>query len=162
MSIGECNLDSKWNFYIHLQNDDNWDYSGYHNIITLDTVEKAVLLNEELSFELIKKTMLFVMRENIKPMWEDIENQNGGGFSFKVHNKNIEQVWKKLFFLLIGESLTNKTNFENINGISLSPKKSFCIVKIWMKNCKLINPNIFQDIEHMDKNSCIFKKHVSD
>ena len=158
----EYKLDSKWTFYIHLQNDDNWDYSGYHNIITLDTVEKAVLLNEELSFELIKKTMLFVMRENIKPMWEDIENQSGGGFSFKVHNKNIEQVWKKLFFLLVGESLTSKLNMENINGISLSPKKSFCIVKIWMKNCKLINPNIFQDIEHMDKNSCIFKKHVSD
>jgi translation initiation factor 4E len=160
--LNEYKLDSKWTFYIHLQNDNNWDYSGYHNIITLDTVEKAVLLNEELSFELIKKTMLFVMRENIKPMWEDIDNQNGGGFSFKVHNKNIEQVWKKLFFLLIGESLTNKVNFENINGISLSPKKSFCIVKIWMKNCNLINPVIFQDIEHMDKNGCIFKKHVSD
>ncbi len=158
----EYKLDSNWTFYIHLQNDDNWDYSGYHNIITLDTVEKAVLLNEELSFELIKKTMLFVMRDNIKPMWEDIENQSGGGFSFKVHNKNIEQVWKKLFFLLIGESLTNKQNFENINGISLSPKKSFCIVKIWMKHCKLINPSIFQDIEHMDKNGCIFKKHVSE
>ena len=158
----EYKLDSKWTFYIHLQNDNNWDYSGYHNIITLDTVEKAVLLNEELSFELIKKTMLFVMRENIKPMWEDIENQNGGGFSFKIHNKNIEQVWKKLFFLLLGESLTNKVIFENINGISLSPKKSFCIVKIWMKNCKFINPNIFQDIEHMDKNGCIFKKHVAE
>jgi hypothetical protein len=52
----EYKLDSKWTFYIHLQNDDNWDYSGYHNIITLDTVEQAVLLNEELSFELIKKT----------------------------------------------------------------------------------------------------------
>jgi translation initiation factor 4E len=158
----EYKLDSNWNFYIHLQNDPNWDYSGYHKIITLDTVEKAVLLNEELSFELIKKTMLFVMRENIKPMWEDIDNQNGGGFSFKVHNKNIEQVWKKLFFLLIGESLTNKVNFENINGISLSPKKSFCIVKIWMKNCNLINPVIFQDIEYMDKNGCLFKKHVSE
>ena len=160
--LNEYKLDSNWNFYIHLQNDDNWDYSGYHKIITLDTVEKAVLLNEELSFELIKKTMLFVMRENIKPMWEDIDNQNGGGFSFKVHNKNIEHVWKKLFFLLMGENLTSKVNFENINGISLSPKKSFCIVKIWMKNCKLINPTIFQDIEYMDKNGCIFKKHVSE
>ena len=58
--------------------------------------------------------------------------------------------------------LMPKANFENINGISLSPKKSFCIIKIWMKNCKMINPSIFQDIEHMDKNGCIFKKHVAD
>jgi len=153
-------LNSRWNFYIHLQNDDNWDYSGYHKIITLKHAEETILLNEEISFDLIKKTMLFVMRENIKPMWEDIQNQDGGGFSFKVHNKNIEFVWKKLFYLLVGESLTNKSVFESINGISLSPKKSFCIVKIWMKDCKLINPSIFQDIEYMDKNTCIFKKHV--
>jgi translation initiation factor 4E len=159
MFVNEYKLNSSWNFYIHLQNDDNWDYSGYHKIITLKQAEEVILLNEEISFELIKKTMLFVMRENIKPMWEDIENQDGGGFSFKVHNKNIEFVWKKLFYLLVGESLTNKS-VDTINGISLSPKKSFCIVKIWMKDCKLINPSIFQDIEYMDKNSCIFKKHV--
>ena len=158
MFVNEYKLNSNWNFYIHLQNDDNWDYSGYHKIITLKQAEEVILLNEEISFDLIKKTMLFVMRENIKPMWEDIENQDGGGFSFKVHNKNIEFVWKKLFYLLVGESLTNKS--VTINGISLSPKKSFCIVKIWMKDCKLINPSIFQDIEYMDKNTCIFKKHV--
>jgi len=158
MFVNEYKLNSSWNFYIHLQNDDNWDYSGYHKIITLKQAEEVILLNEEISFDLIKKTMLFVMRENIKPMWEDIENQDGGGFSFKVHNKNIEFVWKKLFYLLVGESLTK--SMDTINGISLSPKKSFCIVKIWMKDCKLINPSIFQDIEYMDKNTCIFKKHV--
>jgi len=158
MFVNEYKLNSRWNFYIHLQNDDNWDYSGYHNIITLKQAEEVILLNEEISFDLIKKTMLFVMRENIKPMWEDIENQNGGGFSFKVHNKNIEFVWKKLFYLLVGENLTK--HMDSVNGISLSPKKSFCIVKIWMKDCKLINPSIFQDIEYMDKNTCIFKKHV--
>jgi hypothetical protein len=59
----EYKLDSKWNFYIHLQNDPNWDYSGYHKIITLDTVEKAVLLNEELSFELIKEGFFSRMKQ---------------------------------------------------------------------------------------------------
>jgi len=158
--VNEHKLNSFWNFYIHLQNDDDWSYTSYHNITTLKYAEEAILLNEEIPFDLIKKTMLFVMRNNIKPMWEDIQNQDGGGFSFKVHNKNIESVWKKLFYLLMGESLTNSSNFESINGISLSPKKSFCIVKIWMKNCKMVNPTIFQDIEYMDKNGCIFKKHV--
>jgi len=159
-SVNEYRLKTQWAFYIHLQNDDDWSYSSYHKIMDIKYAEEAILLNEEIPFDLIKKTMLFIMKTGIKPMWEDEQNQDGGGFSFKVHNKNIEYVWKKLFFLLIGQSLSLSTN-DDINGISLSPKKSFCIIKIWMKNCKTINPSIFKDIEYMDKNGCIFKKHCS-
>jgi hypothetical protein len=60
--------------------------------------------------------------------------------------------------MLLGGSLSNK----QINGISLSPKKSFCIVKVWMKDCNFMNPDILTNIEHMDKTGCIFKKHVAD
>ena len=74
------------------------------------------------------------------------------------NNKNIEFVWKKIFFMLIGNTLSK----EPINGISISPKKSFCIVKVWMKDCKFLNPSILANIEYMDKVGCIFKKHVSE
>lgn len=157
-NVNEYKFTSSWNFYIHLQNVDDWSFSSYHNIHSLTTPEQAILLNEEINFELMKKTMLFVMKDNIKPMWEDNLNKNGGGFSFKVHNKHIEQVWKKLFFMLLGGSLSSKP----INGISLSPKKSFCIIKVWMKDCSFMNPDILANIEHMDKTGCIFKKHVAD
>lgn len=157
-SVNEYKLTNSWNFYIHLHNVDDWSYSSYHKIITLVTAEQAILLNEEINFELMKKTMLFVMKDNIKPMWEDAANKEGGGFSFKVHNKYIEGVWKKLCFMLLGGSLSK----ELINGISLSPKKSFCIVKVWMKNCLHMDPSILANIEYMDKTGCIFKKHVSE
>ena len=157
-NVNEYKFTNSWNFYIHLQNVDDWSFSSYHNILSINTPEQAILLNDEINFDLIKKTMLFVMKDNIKPMWEDPLNKNGGGFSFKVHNKYIEGVWKKLFFMLMGGSLSNK----QINGISLSPKKSFCIVKVWMKDCNFMNPDILTNIEHMDKTGCIFKKHVAD
>jgi hypothetical protein len=156
--VNEYKFTNSWNFYIHLQNVDDWSFSSYHNVMCINTPEQSILLNEEINFDLIKKTMLFVMKDNIKPMWEDPANKNGGGFSFKVHNKYIENVWKKLFFMLLGGSLSTK----QINGISLSPKKSFCIVKVWMKDCTYMNPDILANIEHMDKTGCIFKKHVAD
>ena len=156
-SVNEYKLKHNWNFYIHLQNIDDWSFSSYHKILTVDSIEKAILINEEINIEFIKKTIMFVMKENIKPMWEDPENINGGGFSFKVHNKHVEFVWKKLLVMLVGNSLSK----ESINGISISPKKSFCIIKIWMKDCKNINPNILANIEYMDSSNCLFKKHCS-
>jgi hypothetical protein len=156
-------LDSKWSFYIHLHNVNDWSFESYHKIMEMNTVEDAILVNDRIDFELIKKTILFVMKENIKPMWEDPNNKNGGGFSFKVHNKCAEQVWKKVYYRLIGNSLTtNPQVSKNICGISLSPKKSFCIIKIWMKDCKYINPDIFVNIDDLPKNECLFKKHMAE
>ena len=37
----------------------------------------------------IKNAMLFIMRDNIKPMWEADENKEGGSMSFKIYKKDI-------------------------------------------------------------------------
>lgn len=160
----EYKLDKKWVFYIHLHNNDDWSYESYNKITELTNLEQSILLINEINFELIKKSIIFVMKDNIKPMWEDENNQNGGGFSFKIHNKNdIEGIFKKLFYRLIGNTLTKNMEVSKcINGISISPKKSFCIIKIWMNSYKFMNPNIFEGIEELDKNGCLFKKHLED
>ena len=67
--VNEYKLSNSWNFYIHLHNVDDWSFSSYHKIQTLNSVEQAILLNEEINFELIKKNMIFVMKDNIKKMW---------------------------------------------------------------------------------------------
>ena len=95
--VNEYKLSNSWNFYIHLHNVEDWSFASYHKIQTLSSVEQAILLNEEINFDLIKKTMIFIMKDNIKPMWEDADNKDGGGFSFKVHNKNIFYVIRKYF-----------------------------------------------------------------
>ena len=89
-SVNEYNLANKWSLYIHLQNTDDWSYESYHNITEIKTVCDAVSIIQELNFELIKKTIIFIMKDKIKPMWEDENNKKGGGFSFKIHNKNVE------------------------------------------------------------------------
>ena len=154
------NLYNSWTYFLHLHDNKDWTINSYINMVKIDNVENAILLNDEIHYDLIKKSMMFLMKENINPLWEDENNKHGGCFSFKVFNKDIEQVWKRVFFHLIGRTITkNKKYYKNINGITLSPKKKFCILKIWMKDCELKDPDIFINIENLESSGCLFKKH---
>jgi hypothetical protein len=153
-------LNSNWSFYLHLHDTNDWSIESYIKILDFDDVEHAILLNDEINYDLIKKSMIFVMKDKIKPIWEDGNNKNGGCFSFKIPNKDVETVWKEVYYRLIGQSLTNQhCHYGNINGITLSPKKKFCILKIWMKDCVLDDPNIFAKVNNLKRDECLFKKH---
>jgi hypothetical protein len=155
------NLLGKWDLYYHLPHDKNWDLSSYKSVMNnIDTAEKVIAINETLPENIVKYSMLFAMRTGITPQWEDPKNRNGGCFSFKVINKQVHQVWKTLFYALCGETLCIERNHSKlINGITVSPKKNFCIVKIWLVNCTLQDPNILIDIPNLQKQGCLFKKH---
>jgi hypothetical protein len=111
---------------------------------------------------LIKACMLFVMKDGIAPMWEDPKNRNGGSFSYKVSNKNVCEVWRELNYVLVGETISNTSSFVNcVTGITISPKKNFCIIKIWMSNCDNQNPaNVTTEVKGLIPQGCIFKKHT--
>jgi hypothetical protein len=155
------NLNGKWDLYYHLPHDKNWELSGYTIIMdSIDTAEKVILLNEYINENVVKNCMLFVMRTGITPMWEDSRNRNGGCFSYKVANKQVHEIWKNLFSLLCGETLCIEEKYnKHINGITISPKKNFCIIKIWMDTSLYQDPNIIVQIPNLLKQGCLFKKH---
>lgn len=167
MQLEEClneshALHGKWDLYYHLPHDKQWDLSSYKfidkDISTLDTL---IALNNNIPEKIVKHCMLFVMRSGITPMWEDVKNRNGGCFSFKVANKLVYDVWTHLFYSLCGESLCIKQdNNKYINGITISPKKNFCIVKVWLQDCDIQDPNILVQIPNLSIQGCIFKKHA--
>jgi hypothetical protein len=65
-----------------------------------------------------------------------------------------------MFYLACGESLgLNESYSANINGITISPKKNFCIIKIWLKDTNHQDPNMIQTIEYLTKNGVMFKTH---
>jgi len=154
-------LIDKWDLYYHLPHDKNWEISGYKKILSdIDNVEKLIAINETLPENIVKHCMLFVMRKGITPMWEDPKNRTGGCFSFKVINKQVNSVWKSLFYAMCGETLcVDKKHNSLINGITISPKKNFCIIKIWLLNCSVQDPNIIISIPNLLKQGCLFKKH---
>ena len=155
-------LIGKWDLYYHLPHDKSWDLASYKAIMHgIDNAEKTVAINEGLPENVVKFSMLFAMRSGITPMWEDPKNRTGGCFSFKVINKQVFEVWKALFYAMCGETLCiNKQHSKLVNGITISHKRNFCIVKIWLENCSLQDPNILIDIPNIQKQGCLFKKHA--
>ena len=153
-------LYDKWVLWAHLPHNTDWSLKSYIKIYEVDTAEKVIALNNSLPDLMIKNCMLFFMRQGIKPMWEDPKNVNGGCFSFKIANKNIADIWRTISYLLTGETLTNNEKFLNtINGITVSPKKSFCILKIWTSTLNFQNVSILNKIENVSFQGCLFKKH---
>ena len=154
-------LNDKWNVYYHLPQDKNWDLSSYSVIMSsVESVEEVISVNELLNETIVKNCMLFVMRVGITPMWEDPRNRNGGCFSYKVVNKFVPEIWRHLFYLLCGESLcVEMENNKHVNGITISPKKNFCIIKIWLDTSMLQDPNAICAVPNLVKTGCLFKKH---
>lgn len=159
--IPPYHLNGKWELYYHLPQDSNWSLSSYKTIMTdIDSADKVISLNETISDNIVKNCMLFVMKKGITPMWEDPKNRNGGCFSYKVTNKVVHEVWKTLFYRLCGETLCIDKKYNScINGITISPKKNFCIIKIWLSNCDHQDPNIINEIKNLSNHGCLFKKH---
>jgi hypothetical protein len=128
----------------------------------MSTVQETIAVTETLPDILVKNCMLFLMRDGITPIWEDPKNRDGGCFSYKVSNKNVYDVWKELSYVLVGNTISNQTSFVNsVAGITISPKKNFCIIKIWLSNCNNQNPTmVTNEVKGISPQGCIFKKHV--
>lgn len=130
-------LNDKWNLFFHDIFDKNWSFDSYLPI-TLDIhiAHQLIALNESIPDNIIKNGMLFLFRSHIKPFWEDKHNSNGGYFSFKLDNSVVHHAWKSFVYALCGETLFKDPLInDNVNGISISPKKTFCIIKIWLNSC---------------------------
>jgi translation initiation factor 4E len=155
-------LANKWTMWAHLPHDIDWSIHSYKKIYTMNTVEEAIALMETVPDVLVKNCMLFLMKDGVKPIWEDPLNRAGGCFSYKISNKVVYDVWKELSYVLMGESISEQSSFvKNVTGITISPKKNFCIIKIWMSTCANQNPSIVTaDVKNLMSQGCIFKKHT--
>lgn len=154
-------LANKWTVWSHLPHNNDWSLNSYEKIMTLGSLDEAISLMEIMPTNIIDSCMLFVMKNDIKPSWEDKQNRDGGCFSYKILNKNVHTIWKNIFYSLIGESMSNYKPFVNdITGISISPKKNFCIIKVWMSNCNHQDPNIINENIGLNNDGCLFKQHI--
>ena len=155
-------LNKKWTLWAHLPHDTEWNIHSYKFIYTCEYVEEVISLTETIPDVLVKNCMLFLMVNGVKPIWEDPLNRSGGCFSYKIQNKFVYEIWKDLCYALVGETLSDKQSFvSKITGITISPKKNFCIIKIWMSNCANQNPAVItKDIKGLSPQGCIFKKHA--
>jgi hypothetical protein len=154
-------LSDGWILWAHLPHDTDWSLKSYMKIYEFNTVEQAITITETLPPVLVTNCMLFLMRKGINPIWEDERNRNGGCFSYKIPNKDVPDAWKQLSYSLVGETMSDdKKLLPYINGITISPKKNFCIIKVWLANCSFQDAAVIHEVHGITSHGCLFKRHV--
>jgi hypothetical protein len=154
-------LSDGWILWAHLPHDTDWGLKSYMKIYEFNTVEQAITITETLPPVLVTNCMLFLMRKGINPIWEDERNRNGGCFSYKIPNKDVPDAWKQLSYSLVGETMSdNNKLLPHINGITISPKKNFCIIKVWLANCSFQDAAVIREVHGITSHGCLFKRHV--
>ncbi len=74
-----------------------------------------------------------LFKNNIKPMWEDENNKNGGRIALKLRKEFSNLVWEELVFAFIG-GYFDKDIKDEINGLVINCKKDFNTLQIWIKS----------------------------
>jgi len=153
-------LNDTWVAWAHLPHDTDWSVGSYKELCVTKTVNDVCGFIDCVPTGMIQNCMLFVMRKGIDPLWEHPRNRKGGSFSYKVYTKNVPSAWNELLCLLTGETLIKSESIvSTINGVTISPKRNFCIIKIWMATCNHQNPRIIEAMEFIKPDGCLFKRH---
>lgn len=151
-------LNDTWKLWFHDPNNEAWDEKSYIELATISTVEDVAQVGNAFR-DLWSKGMFFLMREHIKPVWEDEHNANGGCFSYKSMKPDVPRDWFDLMAMASGETLVvaNKRgdNWEKICGVSISPKRTYCILRIWISDKTWGDPAFYT----INPPSLMFKTH---
>jgi len=135
LNIINFNLKNTWILWFHKVNDNNWTLESYSKVFEIKTYYDLLFILKEI--DNVTSGMFFLMKEGIIPIFEDINNVNGGYWSLRITKKDSYNIWEKIIFQLCIDNITTDEKYENkINGFSISPKINNCIFKIWNSNFK--------------------------
>lgn len=132
----------------HSVSDSSWDIASYNIIYDIDTVGKFWYIFNNLPSCDIKNNHFYMMRKNVDPIWEHVDNRNGGVCSFRILLKDSMKLFEYLCVLMLCNKLYDgEGNLDDVTGISVSPKNNWCIVKVWNKDSTVdvvnrLNPDI--------------------
>jgi hypothetical protein len=154
-------LNDIWCLYFHDPFDHNWDIKSYRLLSTISSVEEFIMIYNVYN-DLFSNGMFFIMREHILPQWEDENNENGGCFSFKLNKSNLNDNFFNICGMVLGETLGKNSKYsDNINGISISPKKNYHILRIWLKNSQFASSGNY-NIKPPKYSTLMYKNHADD
>ena len=161
----KCNknykLETTWILWSHKLDNTSWDNKSYKKIFEINNLYDYKLINDIITINNLQNSMFFLMRKNIFPTWEDPDNREGCCISFKISGGILKEQWDFIMNnVLIEDILKDKSNSEYLNGISISPKKEFNIVKLWLrKNDENYTDHLKEYEPYFTKEKSLIKKH---
>ena len=102
-------------------------------LVTFSTIEEFWSIYSYLvGIENLTKFEYLLFRDDIKPMWEDISNKNGGKWQLRFSKNFANRLWENCILSWIGGKLDNK---NEITGMVISTNNdNECIFSVWNKN----------------------------
>ena len=153
------NTNTNWNIWYHSIKDNNWGNESYKKIFEINNLYDLFFFCDSINNNHLFNSMIFVMRDGIFPTWEDKNNKNGCLLCYKIKSDNILKEYNNIIKSLVCENIhKNSENYDLINGISISPKKEFNILKIWIRdksNDKILN----YSTDFINSENMLYKKN---
>jgi len=147
-----------WKLYFHDPNDSSWDFmTSYKPICTISCVNDFLEMHAAFR-HLWAKGMFFLSRDHVIPIWESPHHVKGGCLSFKVMKPEVPNVLWELTARLVGETLA-KNGAERVTTVSISPKRSYCILRIWVADETMQSPELY-NLRVPSYSSLLYKPHV--
>ena len=134
----ELKLNSHWTIWVHRFDNQDWTLHGYQKRYIINNIGSFWRFFNNFQFYDSYKNQLFIMRGEIAPIWEDVNNKFGGICSIKIDSTQrgfktdiSTEIFVSICMMIINETFV--INNEDITGISYNVKKKNILIKIWTK-----------------------------
>lgn len=126
-----------WTLYFHSPAEKRWSIDTFHKLGTVSTWSEYWSLVNALEDPKWGRGMFFWMQGTVPPLWENYQNIKGGSYSLCIGETDSIDIFHRY---TIGCMMKIVTGLEDIvQGITISPKKGFHVIKIWNKDCSRFN-----------------------
>lgn len=127
-------LNNNYIIWSHDISNKEWDLESYSKLCNIDNVSTFWRVFNNLNKLGYRYKHFYFMKDDTEPLWEHENNRDGGVCSFRVDINSSLDVFEYLSVAMLTNNLND--NSDDINGISISPKNSWAIIKIWNKDSK--------------------------
>ena len=140
-------LNTHWTIHIHNTSETDWTLESYKKVFVIKKITDFwTFFNNFTDFQ---KFNFYIMRGDIKPVYEDLNNINGYSYSYIIPGRKVNKTFIHCLVEMMSEKLVDIQHHNEVCGVSLVPKPNgISIFKVWMRNknnvlkLKIIDDNL--------------------
>ena len=143
-----------WTLYFHSPEETKWTLNTFISLGSMKTWGDYWTVINTLKQETLAEGMFFMMRDPSLPLWESHQNIRGGCYSIRCQKKDAPDAYISYSIACMMDAMANDID-NRINGITISPKRGFNIIKVWNTDVARFNKpsDIHPDIAGMVRDS---------
>ena len=119
-----------WTLYWHSSEGRDWSLPSFKSFGKMTTWREFYTVAQSLGIDSLSDGMFFLMRDPIPPLWENHQNVYGGAYSFRILKRDAGEAFLTYATAAMIRTVMNDEG-NIINGLSISPKKTHNIIKVW-------------------------------